>query len=132
MHYRQGPSKRTAVQSEQTLQTVFVTERKNCTYVQIPDFLKISVEWLCTISSCFGSDQNTTKTNQNGTKQFMCAHSKLNLSELMLKSEVLSTSFISPHLNDVDPPFSPVMQYSQLNASFCCLFIYAQTFHTIP
>lgn len=45
----------------------------------------------------------------------------------MLKSEVLLTSFISPHLNDVDPPFSPVMQYSQLNASFCCLFIYVQT-----
>lgn len=94
MHYHQGPNKRTEVQ--QANFASFVTERRNCTHVQIPDFLKISVEWLCTISSCFGSDQNTTKTNQNGTKQFVRTHSKLNLSELMLKSEVLSTSFIFP------------------------------------
>lgn len=106
--------------------------------VQIPDFLKISMEWLCTISSCFVSDQDTTKRNQNGTKRSINIHLKLNLSELLLKS--FRGSVIIFHfypdliltftgLNEVGPPqsFSSVIQYSQLDASFGCLFIYAQT-----
>lgn len=78
------------------------------------------------------------KRNQNGTKQSINIHFKLNLSEFLLKSvrgSVIIFHFC-PHLiltftglNEVGPPqsFSSVIQYSQLDASFCCLFIYAQT-----
>lgn len=101
--------------------------------VQIPDFLNISVDWLCTINSCFGNNQETIQTNQNVCKHIYTLVIVLNwiFQNLLTLVRVLLTSFFSspphPYIYRPQSGWSSTAVFTrhrQLDASFCCLFIY--------